>query len=215
MIDWLYYLLLIVTLFAGLWFNIVGLPGLWLMVLGHAIYGWVTGWNVHVGWTSLIWVTVLALIAEGVEFLSGAAASKAAGGSKRGMVGAIIGGIVGAIVGSPILPIIGTIIGAVIGAGVGTFIVEMGIGRTREESLQISIGAAKGRFWGIVSKTLIGLIMLVVSAITALPFGAAAAPAPAGTPPPAAPPATQPATQPAMSLEVERPDPPANVPAEP
>jgi uncharacterized protein YqgC (DUF456 family) len=150
------------------------------MVVAHAVYGWATGWNVHVGWASLIAIVVLALLAELVEFLAGAAGSKAAGGSKRGMAGAIIGGIVGGILGSPIFPIVGTIVGAVLGAGAGAFLVEMGIGRSKQESTQIAIGAAKGRFWGILGKSVFGIAMLFVSLVTALPTGAAPpGPAPA------------------------------------
>lgn len=209
--DWLYYVALIAALFTGLFVNILGLPGLWLMVAAHAAYGWATGWSVHVGWTSLTIVIVLALLAEGLEFLAGAAGSKAAGGSKRGMAGAIIGGIIGGIVGSPILPIIGTIIGAVIGAGLGAFLVEMGIGRTHAESMQIGFGAAKGRFWGIVGKSLFGFAMLCVSVVTALPTGAA----PAAVPPPPLP-TTNPGTTPVVVPEIVPMDPtatPAPAPA--
>ena len=201
--DWIYYVTLVCVLLAGLFINILGLPGLWLMVIAHAAYGWATGWNVHVGWTSLIIITVLALLAELVEFLAGAAGSKAAGGSKRGMAGAIIGGIAGGILGSPIFPIVGTIIGAVLGAGAGAFLVEMGIGRSKEESTQIAIGAAKGRFIGIIGKSIFGIAMLLVSAFTAFPTGAA--------PPPVAPPPL-PATKPGMTPVVV-PDPAAPAPA--
>ena len=45
MMDWLYYLILAVMLFVGLFLNIVTLPGLWLMVAAHGIYAWVTGWD--------------------------------------------------------------------------------------------------------------------------------------------------------------------------
>src|SRR4051794_23032337 len=101
--DWVYYLLLIVVLFAGLFVNILGLPGLWLMVLGHVCFGWLTTWDRYVGWQSAVALFVLALLAEGVEFLASAAGSKAAGGSKRGMIGAVIGGLVGGIVGTGVI----------------------------------------------------------------------------------------------------------------
>jgi hypothetical protein len=205
--DWLYYVALIAALFTGLFVNILGLPGLWLMVAAHAAYGWATGWNVHVGWSSLIIITSLALLAEGVEFIAGAAGSKAAGGSKRGMAGAIIGGIIGGLVGSPIFPIVGTIIGAVAGAGLGAFLVEMGVGRTHEQSMQIGIGAAKGRFWGILAKSLFGLAMLFVSLITALPTGTA----PAALPP--ALPTTRPGMSPVVVPEPAAPPSPGAAPA--
>src|SRR5438067_11764882 len=60
----LYYIILLVVLFLGLAINVLGLPGLWLMVSAHAVYALVTGWNGYVCWPSLIAMIVLALIAE-------------------------------------------------------------------------------------------------------------------------------------------------------
>jgi uncharacterized protein YqgC (DUF456 family) len=191
--EWLLYVLLVIVHVVGLFLNILGLPGLWLMVAAHIGYAWATGWNTYVGWPSVVIIVVLALLAEAVEFLAGAAGSKAAGGSKRGMAGAIAGGIIGGIVGTGLIPIpaIGTIIGAVAGAGFGAFVVEMGIGRSKEESATIAIGAAKGRFWGILGKSLFGVFMFITSVLTAFPLGGAAAAPATGAPLP--PPTTAPA----------------------
>jgi uncharacterized protein len=197
MIDWIYYLILLFTLLSGLWFNILGLPGLWLMVLAHAVYGWLTGWE-YVGWSSIIAMVVLGLIAELIEFVAGSAGAKTAGGSKRGMVGAIVGGLIGGIAGTPLFPVIGTVIGAIAGFFAGALAVELLIGKSMDQSMRVGIGAAKGRFWGIISKTFIGIIMLIVGAITALPFSAAA-------PTPVTPPSQT--TQPASPPMLEPPDP--------
>jgi uncharacterized protein YqgC (DUF456 family) len=171
--DWIYYLSLIVLLFTGLFVNLLGLPGLWLMVLAHGLYAWVTGWNVYVGPPSLVTITVIAGIAEVVEIAAGAAGSKAAGGSKRGMMGAVLGGLVGGMVGTPLIPIpvIGTVVGAVVGAGLGAFVVELMIGRHHVHSFQIGVGAAKGRFYGILAKSCFGIAILMVSMIAAFPVG--------------------------------------------
>ena len=60
MLDWLYYILLIVVLIAGWLLNIFGVPGLWLMLIGHIAFAWITGWNSYVGWYSVIALFVLA-----------------------------------------------------------------------------------------------------------------------------------------------------------
>ena len=208
-IDWLYYILLLILLVVGLFVNILGLPGLWLMVASYGAYAWATWSRDYVGISSLITIIVLALLAELVEFIAGAAGSKAAGGSKRGMAGAIIGGIAGGIAGTPIFPVVGTIIGACFGSFAGAFLVEAAIGRTREDSIKIGLGAAKGRFMGIVAKLAFGIAMLVVALYAAFPTGGtAAAPGPAALPGPAttttapvvAPPVTQPTTDTAVEL---------------
>jgi uncharacterized protein YqgC (DUF456 family) len=149
----------------------------------------------------VIALIVLGLLAELFEFLAGAAGSKAAGGRKRGMIGAVVGALIGGIVGSPILPIIGTILGACLGAFIGAAVMEF-YDRDFQHAMRVGVGAAKGRFWGIVIKSGIGLIMLLVILIAALPLGAAL-PA-VVTPPPTttvvpSPSTTQPPTAPATS----------------
>lgn len=168
-LPWIGYLLLLVLIVAGLFINILGLPGLWLIVLGVIGYAWGTGFE-YIGWWTIGIVIVLGLLAELVEFFAGAAGSAQAGGSKRGMAGAIIGGIVGGIVGTPILPIVGTIIGSIIGCALGAYLIETSIGKGHTESMNISIGAAKGRAVGLIAKTAFGITMGLIAAIVGLPI---------------------------------------------
>jgi uncharacterized protein YqgC (DUF456 family) len=205
--DWLYYILLLTVGVTGLFLNILGLPGLWLLVAGHVGFAWLTDWGVYAGWPSTIALIVLGLIAELLEFLAGAAGSKSAGGRKRGMVGAVIGALIGGIVGSPLLPIIGTILGACLGAFVGAAVMEF-YDRDWQHAMRVGVGAAKGRFWGIVIKSGIGLIMLLVSGIAALPIGGGAAMPPAMLPATSSPSLP---TQPASSASTSAPADPASI----
>ena len=191
--HWTYYIILIALMLAGLFLNILGLPGLWLMVISYVGYAFLTGWDVYVGWPSVLAVVVLALGAELVEFLAGAAGSAAAGGRKRGMAGAIIGGIVGGIVGTGVIPIpiVGTIIGACAGAFVGAFALEYA-DKDADHAMRVGIGAAKGRFWGIVWKSLFGIAMFLVAGLSGLPMGDGIKITGTG---PATPPPTTPTTQ--------------------
>jgi len=142
------------------------------MVASMALYGWLTGFNQYVGWPSMVSMLMLALTAEVVETLAGAAGAGKAGGSKRGMVGAVVGGFAGAIVLTPVIPIpiVGTIAGLCIGSFAGAFAVEAVIGKEWGQSVNIGWGAAKGRFWGTLFKVTIGVVMLFVAAICALPL---------------------------------------------
>ena len=196
--DWIYYLLLIVVLLTGLLLNILGLPGLWLMVAAFGGYALLTRWENYVGWPSLIALVVLGLLAELVEFLAGAAGSKSAGGRRRGMIGAIVGGFLGAIFLSviPIL-VVSQIVGACLGAFLGAAIMEY-TDRDMAHSLRVGVGAAKGRLWGILSKLAFGCVMLIVAIVAALPIGGPStltSAAPATVPTPATAPSTAPATQ--------------------
>ena len=199
--EWLYYFLLIVILITGLFLNILGLPGLWLMVAAFGGYALLTGWDVYVGWPSLIVIVVLAILAEVVEFVAGAAGSAQAGGRKRGMIGAIVGGFLGAIFLSIIpIPIVSQIVGACLGAFIGAALMEL-TDKDLQHSVKVGMGAAKGRLWGILSKLLFGCVMLLVAIFAALPLGGPAAPPPATAPAPAPQlPATLPTTVPVTTL---------------
>jgi len=168
--DWIYYVVLILVQITGLFLNLLGLPGLWLMVGALAGYGYFTGFGDRfVGWPSVIALLSLAILAEIGEFLAGSAGAKSGGGRMRGMVGAMVGGIVGGILGSFIpIPILGTIIGACLGAFAGAAIAEYwDEGLTH--AIRVGWGAAKGRAWGIAIKSALGIAMLIVTLVAAWP----------------------------------------------
>ena len=169
--PWLAYVALLLIVGAGLFLNILGLPGLWLIVVAAIAYAWAFGFA-YIGWGTIIALIVLGLLAELVEFFAGAAGSKQAGGSKRGMVGAIIGGIVGGIVGTPLIPIpiVGTVVGSVAGCFLGAYGIELLIGKSHGEATSISYGAAKGRMVGLIAKTGFGLAMAIVTAVMGAPI---------------------------------------------
>jgi uncharacterized protein YqgC (DUF456 family) len=196
MVDWLWYLALLCVMLLGLFTNILGLPGLWLLVAAVAGYAWVTGFNVYVGWASLLTLVGLGIVAEIIEFAAGGAGAKAAGGTKRAMLGGIVGALIGGVVLSffvPI-PIVGTIFGACLGAFIGAALIELAIYRDVNRAARVGTGAARGRFWGIIYKTIVGIVMFLIAAVAALPLeNKENAP---GLPPPATIPATPPSTTP-------------------
>ena len=194
--HWLYYLILAFVLVIGWFANLFGLPGLWLMVAGLAGYAWATGWDVFVGWPSMIALIVLGLIAEILEFAAGAAGSKAAGGRKRGMIGAVVGALLGGIFLSFIpVPIVSTIVGACLGAFIGAAVMEF-YDRDLTHATRVGIGAAKGRFMGIVIKGTIGLIMLIIAMFAAVPLAVSQRSTTASTVVPTTTPSTTPTTLP-------------------
>ena len=176
--DWLLYILLATLLLTGLGLNLVGLPGLWLMVAAHGLFAWLDQDDSLAGWESSLVMLGLALLAELVEFLAGAAGSKTAGGTLRSTVGAVVGGIVGGILAAvlvPVLPVVNAILGACVGSFVGAALLEASYAPADVEARadfyrrlnRVGWGAFKGRLWGIVLKTAVGVVMLVVSLVTA------------------------------------------------
>jgi uncharacterized protein len=172
MLVWTYYICLVIFMLAGWVVNLAGLPGLWLMLAGIAGYAWLTG-GAFVGlWTLLILLAIV-LLAEVVEFIAGGAGAKRAGASGWAIWSAVAGGVIGAIFLSFLLPIpvVGTIFGACLGSFLGAFAVEMMRRKSWQDAMRIGAGAAEGRFYGIVSKSAFGFVVLLIAMWMALPIG--------------------------------------------
>ncbi len=155
--------------------TLLALPGIWLMVLLAVVhellaslwFGSAGGW---VTWTLIGAALALALAAEVIEFLAGAAGAKAGGASKWGTIGALAGGVVGAVVGTVVipLPLVGTLAGAALGAAIGASSGEMWRGgKSARESIKPAIGAASGRVAGTLLKFALATVVWVM-----LVFGA-------------------------------------------
>lgn len=151
------------------WASILfGLPGIWLMLLAAALVEWAQPGEYMFGQATLYVSAGLALLAEILEFLMGAAGARQAGGSRRGAALAIVGGVVGAILGTALpVPVLGTLIGACAGAFAGSLVGDRMAGRPMDESVQAGRGAAVGRFWGTTAKMIIGAVVLVLLAVAA------------------------------------------------
>jgi hypothetical protein len=165
---WIYYILLLLFGAVGLFMVLLTLPGLWLMTAAAAGYFLLTH-HAYLGAHALIALLVLALLSEAVEIGIGGAAARKAGGGRRGMIGGIIGGIVGGLLLSFILPVVLTVVGVCFGSFIGAATFEMLGGEPAEHSLRVGLGAAKGRFLGVIGKLCIGLVMLLIIAWKALP----------------------------------------------
>jgi uncharacterized protein YqgC (DUF456 family) len=170
--TYLWALLFVLAVFVFWSFNLLGLPGNWLIVATSVLYAWLIGepGNDGMRWTVVAVVAGLAILGEGVEFFASATGVKRVGGSRRGAVLALIGSAVGAItglfVGIPI-PVVGSIIAALFFAGLGALagamLGEMTTGRSFEASWRIGQAAFWGRLLGTLAKTLIGAVMAGVA----------------------------------------------------
>jgi len=158
--------LLIAALALGLLLIPLGLPGLWVMVLGVIGYGWLTGFAT-VGVATIAIVLALAALGEIVEAWVGFRSSRRYGGSRRAGWGALVGGLVGAMVGVPV-PIVGSVIGAFVGAFAGAAVFEFTAARRAGTALGAGWGAVVGRAIGAMVKVALGLAIGVVAIFAAL-----------------------------------------------
>jgi uncharacterized protein YqgC (DUF456 family) len=165
-----YYIVLLLLLLLGLVVALVGLPGLWVMMLATIAYAWITHWTyVYIGTLSVVFG--LCLASEAGEFLAGAVIARRAGGSRRAMIAAAVGAVIGGIFFTFIpIPGVAQIIGACIGAALGAIIAELTTGRDVSEVWRVGVGAAKGRFIGTMLKLSIGITIILIVVVKGFPW---------------------------------------------
>jgi len=167
-------LLMAVLLAAGWVMTLLSLPGNWLIVIAVAVYALLVPneWRVDVGWVVVGVVLVLAIVGEILEWLTVAAGTARAGGSRRAALlalgGSILGGLVGAVVGLPV-PVVGSVIAivlfAAVGATCGAMAGESWRGSSREASWAVGKAAFWGRLLGTLAKIGTACVIVVVVAL--------------------------------------------------
>jgi uncharacterized protein len=159
-------LLLAIVELAGLLMVPLGLPGLWVMILGLLGYGWFTDFRIVGIWTTTL-VLALALLGEFIETWLGFRFARKYGASKRAAWGALIGGLVGAVVGVPV-PVIGSVIGAFVGSFAGAAVFEYTVSEHSGAAVAAGWGAVLGRAAAAAAKIALGIVIGVISVIAVL-----------------------------------------------
>lgn len=158
-------LLLALCCVAGLALVPLGLPGLWVMVLGVIGYGWLTSFRT-IGIATIAIVVGLAFLGEILEGWVGFGLARRYGGSHRAGWGALIGGLAGAMVGVPV-PIIGSVIGAFVGSFIGAAAFEYSWSAAPGTAVRAGWGAVLGRAAAAAVKIALGIVIAVLAAFAA------------------------------------------------
>jgi len=159
-------LLLAISSIAGLLLIPLGLPGLWVIVLGIVAYGWLTDFRtLSAGLLAL--AIGLALLGELVESWIGFRFAERYGGSRRAGWGALLGGLVGAVVGVPV-PIVGSVVGGFVGAFAGAALFEYTRARHSGTAARAGWGAVLGRATAAAVKIGLGVVLGVGALVLAL-----------------------------------------------
>ena len=159
-------LLLVAASLIGLVLIPLGLPGLWVILLGIVGYGWLTDFQTMSA-TFLVVIIALAILGEVFEAWIGFRYAQKYGGSRRAGWGALVGGVIGAIIGVPV-PVIGSVIGGFAGAFVGAALFEYTAAKRTGGAVRAGWGAVLGRAAAAALKTAIGLVMVVAALFVAL-----------------------------------------------
>jgi uncharacterized protein YqgC (DUF456 family) len=157
MIDALWWTLTLLLMLVGLVGTVVPLiPGSVLILCGAVL----NHFTLHtIGWNTLIALTILMLVAQALDIISGSLGAKWFGATRWGAIGALLGGVVGLFFGLP-----GIFIGPLLGALFGELLGGKGIlpaGRS-------TWGTFLGTTAGIVGKLGVGLIMIAWFAVAAV-----------------------------------------------
>ncbi len=148
----LWWLITALLMLAGLAGTVVPLiPGTVLILCGAVFHRLMLGPEHGAGWVTLVALTVLMLLSQALDFLSGSLGAKYFGATRWGAIGAIIGGVVGIFFG-----ILGLLVGPLAGALLG----ELLGGRGILPATRSTWGTLLGTGAGLLAKVLIALIML-------------------------------------------------------
>ncbi len=150
-------LLLLGAVLGGLIMIPLGLPGIWLMLVAGVAHRLLVA-PPTIGWGTLVILTLIALLAEWLEFTVAGRYTTKYGGSRRAAWSAIAGGIVGAFVGIPV-PIIGSVIGAFAGAFLGALLGEYSVERDHGKATRAATGALIGRGVATALKSVAGCVI--------------------------------------------------------
>lgn len=159
-------LLLALCCVVGLALVPLGLPGLWVMVLGVIGYGWLTTFHT-IGVATIAIVLGLALLGEVLEMWMGIGLARRYGGSHRAGWGALVGGIVGAVVGVP-MPVVGSLIGAFVGSFTGAALFEYSWSGVAGTAVSAGWGAVLGRAAAAATKIGLGVAIAVIATFAVL-----------------------------------------------
>lgn len=160
-------ILLLLICALGLFALVLGLPGTLLITAAALVYAWATDFAA-IGWSTIGWLALLAVVGEGLELLASGAGAASARPSRRVTLGALAGALVGGILGAPLLFGVGALLGALAGAFGGAALAVRSEGGSLAESVATGMAAMRGRLLGFVIKTALAVAMVVIIAAAVL-----------------------------------------------
>lgn len=132
------------------------LPGTVLVWGGIVLGAWIDDFA-RVGMTTVVVVSVLALLAWGLEYVAGLMGAKKAGASKLALMGAAVGTVLGLFMG-----LVGVLFMPLVGAAVGEYLAR----KDHARAVKVGIATWVGIMVGLIAKVVLAFTMVGI-------FGAA------------------------------------------
>ncbi len=143
---------LILAGFAGI--VLPALPGTLLIFAGIMLGAWIDDFT-RVGWVSLSFIAVLALLAWVMDYVAGVLGAKRAGASRLAIVGAAVGTVAGIFMG-----LVGVLFMPLVGAAVGEYIAR----RQHGQALRVGVATWLGLLAGMLAKFVLAFMMVGIFA---------------------------------------------------
>jgi uncharacterized protein YqgC (DUF456 family) len=153
---WILSIVLIVAGLAGI--VLPALPGTFLVLAGIVLGAWIDDFQ-RVGPWTLGAVTVLAVLAWVMDYVSATLGAKRAGASRQAVIGAALGTVVGVFMG-----LVGVLFMPLVGAAVGEFIAR----REHGQALRVGIATWIGLLAGMLAKFILAFAMIGIFIVALL-----------------------------------------------
>ena len=151
MTDTLWWILSAVLIGVGLAGIILpALPGTILVLAGIVLGAWIDDFS-RVGWFAVSAVTVLAILAWLMDYVSAVLGAKRVGASRQAIVGAAVGTVAGIFMG-----IVGVLFMPLVGAAAGEFMAR----RDHRQSLRVGVATWLGLMAGMLAKFVLAFMMV-------------------------------------------------------
>ena len=134
------------------------LPGTVLVLAGIILGAWIDDFT-KVGWFAIGMVSVLAVLAWAMDYLSVMLGAKRAGASRQAIIGAAIGTVAGIFLG-----IVGVLFMPLVGAAVGEFIAH----RKSGNAMRVGIATGIGLLAGMLAKFVLAFMMIGIFVVALL-----------------------------------------------
>ena len=156
----LWWTLCVLLIAAGLAGTVLpALPGTALVLGGIVLGAWIDDFT-RVGAATLALVSVLAVLAWGLDYAAGLLGARRAGASRQALVGAALGTVAGLFMG-----LVGVFFMPLVGAAVGEYIAR----RDEQRAWKVGLSTWLGIMVGLVAKVVIAFMMIGIF-IAALVF---------------------------------------------
>ena len=145
---WVLSTLLILAGLAGI--VLPALPGTVLVLAGIVLGAWIDDFT-RVGWFAISAITVLAILAWAMDYVSAMLGAKRAGASRQAVTGAAIGTVAGIFLG-----LVGVLFMPLIGAAAGEYVAR----RNQQQALRVGVATWLGLLAGMLAKFVLAFVMI-------------------------------------------------------